>query len=193
MEKVRDRFDQLAGSYATRRFAWLCSWWQAYQSQHTSLHILSVTHDGSPVAFLPLYLDREQGRNELKLLGSGKACSDDLGLYAESAHVDTSVQMLVRSLRQSGEQGLWTRLEFDGVRNDNVVMNRFLLKLRQDFGADFFERIDQPCRVVTLHENFEKYLQNEVSRSQRTFLRKCIRDYLDNGRAPSRLRRLLMT
>jgi CelD/BcsL family acetyltransferase involved in cellulose biosynthesis len=183
--KDRAAFDQLAGDYFTRRYAWLTAWWHAYRNDGTQLHILKVSDADRIVGFLPLCIINRNGSQDLVLLGSGKACSDDLGLYAQAGLESEVAQAAVSTLYQAGANGNWDRLHLEGVRNNCPAMNQLLLCLRSTFGADMYEQVDQPCRVLNLGRSMDDYFAS-ISSNQRKNLRKLHREYNLAGRVTNK-------
>ncbi len=180
--KVKEEFNNLAGDYITRRFAWQEAWWNAYSSEDAHLNILKVKFGERTIGYLPLYLIKSYLGLELRLLGDGKACSDDLGVYSAKGFEEQCAQTIASHLHESGLQGQWTSLTLEGVRNNCLAMNRLLLAFRESFGSSFYEQVDQVCRVAELGNCLESYISNSVSSNSRKVFRKISRQYIDTGR-----------
>ncbi len=181
-EAVRQSFDDLAGDYFTRRFAWLSAWWDAFRNDQRQLYILAVHNDETPIAFLPLYLSNNApaGR-ELALLGSGKACSDNMQLFVQPGYEIEAAESIVDYLFQSGLSGQWNRLVLEGVRVETIAMQRLLLRLRTHLDQSLYEIKNESCWEVPLAATWPEFIAAQ-SKQKRQFFNRMDREYFNEGR-----------
>jgi len=183
----RERFDTLAGDYFTRRFAWLSAAWFHCSRPGDRLSILCVCRDQVPIGYLPLFTREHPIRGRcLKFVGSGKPCSDRMGIYVAPEDCAEVSDALAEHLRSSGEQGEWDWLELEGVQMRDACMHRFLRSLRQAFGMGLYEQKHVNCWEVSLPDSWEGYL-SQCGKNSRHEFRKLDRDYIKTGRAKRRI------
>ena len=179
----RERFDALAGEYFTRRFGWLSAAWLHCSKPGDRLSVLCASRGEEPVAYLPLF-GREHplhGRC-LRLVGSGKPCSDGIGIFVGREDCDAACDAVVAHLWQRGESGEWDWLELEGVQMRDERMHRFLASLRRGFGPGLYEQRQANCWEVRLPATWDAYLA-QCGKNSRQEFRKLCRDYLQSGRA----------
>ena len=178
-----DNFNRLAGDYFTRRTDWAKAWWQTYQSQYGSLYIIQVLDADATIGYLPLCLSCEPGSSrKLTFLGSGKACSDDLRMLAESGREADVANQIADYLYKRGQAGEWDEISLDGIRIGNRSSQQLLKAFRATFGSGFHETQDQSCWELALPKLWDDYLAMR-SRGSRHAAKKLIRTYFDTRRA----------
>ncbi len=177
------QFDQLAGTYFTRSYNWLRSWWDCYQTSDKQLYILRAQEDDRVIGYLPLYLQNDPIRGRLlSFIGSGKACSDDMQLQTAAVHRPDVSRAIAEHLHATGSAGEWDYLQLEGVRMASPTMRSFLQNLRHYFDGSLSELRDQNCWSIPLPGTWEEYLQAR-STKYRAHFRKLDRQYFQTGRA----------
>lgn len=114
-----ERLRGFAGDYNLgfcRSWEWTQAWWDAF-GDDKSLQVAWVAgEDDRPIGYLPMLreLSLAHGRT-LRLIGSGTACSDDIGLVALSQRRASVISALTRALLEVPRDLRWDELDWDGV------------------------------------------------------------------------------
>jgi len=172
-QNLRTEWNRLAGDRLCRRFEWLHAWWEANQSDY-DLSIAKLTTANGGLAFLPLAKQRAWiAGARLVWLGSGKACSDDMGMLCHENDTDEAAVGFTKFLTSQSREMTWDRLDLDGVRTDDVGMNRLLDQLHvSDPNTKTERRASLSCWVVELKENWPTQYDS-FSKRVRKLYRQC--------------------
>lgn len=109
-----------------RRFAWQYAWLQAYHGEHT-IKTLVARRDDRIIGILPLIESNNSVLGHtLEFIGSGKACSDDLGIICQS---DDNVGTANAFAQWLGHDESWDHINLDGIRANDAGMIRFAIAL----------------------------------------------------------------
>ncbi len=167
-ETYREEWNRLAGDRLTRSCEWLRSWWDAYKTEYR-LSILRVAREGETVAFFPIARHQTLHHGEtICFLGSGKACSDDMGiLMAEDVGEEVSAVLADYFRFPSGRTVQWDHMDFDGVRTDDPWMGRFLERLLKDERITVERRPSLNCWGVSVADGWDAYLSTLSKRVRR--------------------------
>ena len=170
----RTEWNRLAGNRMCRRFDWLHAWWEANQEDY-ELSIIKLTTAQGSVAYLPLAKQRAWiAGNCLVWIGSGKACSDDMGMVCEHDDMEIAADGFAKYLSEDSRGLAWDRLDLDGVRADDFGMNLFLNRLSEaDSSIQSERRPSLSCWIVSLHENWEMQYDG-FSKRVRKLYRQCL-------------------
>ena len=110
-QNLHKEWNQLAGERLCRRFEWLHAWWEANQADY-DLSIAKLTTSDGGLAFLPLAKQRAWIAGErLVWLGSGKACSDDMGMLCSENDMDEAAVGFAKFLASQSPGMTWDRLD----------------------------------------------------------------------------------
>jgi len=171
LESLKGDFDRLSKGAVMQRLCWLLPWWEAYQSSHT-LHVAVAYRDEQVCGILPL-VERNvviTGRT-LVFMGSGKVCSDDLGILVEEADSEEIAEAFATWLVESPDCCRWDHLDLDGVRANNRVMELFGQRLESLSDSQIERKASPNCWAAPLDGGLDAY------RSRLTYrVRKLIRD-----------------
>lgn len=197
LESLAPAWNQLAHGVPFRSWQWLGSWWRHYGAcsvEHPvrrELFVLAVRDAaGKPIAFAPWHIERQAGRgNIVKFLGSGEVCTDYLTLLCRSGReleaADAVADWLARLRKTSVEPRTrlteWDQLEFHGIADDDLAMNRLVERLAGR-GALVDRRSSEHCWRLELPARWEDYLQT-LSKSHRKQIRRLQRRLFDPGKA----------
>jgi CelD/BcsL family acetyltransferase involved in cellulose biosynthesis len=163
-------WDEITIPHFNRGFDWLRSWWDAYRSDH-ELMILEAVRDGNVLGFLPLARHRSLFTGDtLVWLGSGKACSDNMGLVCQPEDeylvAETFAGFLAAPTHRSYR---WDHIDLDGVRPQDPGMNVFLDKLIEGCRPSLERRVSLNCWELSLTESFPNYLASVSKRVRKMY------------------------
>ncbi len=185
LDELESGWNALAGEHLFRQWAWLRNWWR--HQQGLELRTMAIREEsGAVVGIVPLAMERHLVKGRvLSLLGSGKACSDYMGILsrpADEMRVATAAGKWLRTAAE-GEQGRtwkWDLLDLEGVPKSDVAVER----MAETVGGA--ERVEQTtsvrCWPISLPNDWETYLMGLSKRCRRK-LRELERKYLKTGRA----------
>jgi len=173
-------FDRLSKGATMQRLSWLIPWWDAYQVTHR-LHVLVAYRGESVCGIFPLAETHSAlaGRS-LVFMGSGKVCSDNLGILAERCDVEEVAVAFATWLIQSPDCCRWDQLDLDGVREDNQAMAHFGECIEALSGSQINRKPSPNCWAAPLDGGLEAY-RNRLTRR----VRKIVRDSeaaIDSGK-----------
>ena len=156
----REEWNRFAGDKLTRSYDWLRAWWDGYHHNY-QLFVLRASRDGETIAFFPLARQQKFVHGQtICFLGSGKACTDDVGILVSPQHFDevakTFADFLTKLSYSPGHH--WDHLDFDGVRSDDVPMNLFLSRLEQNATLKIERRPSLNCWKVDISAGWEPYV-----------------------------------
>ena len=169
-QNYRTEWNRLAGDRLCRRFDWLHAWWEANQDDY-DLSIIKLTTANGGIAFLPLAKHRAWIAGDCFVwLGSGKACSDDMGMLCGEQNTEEAAEGFAKFLSNKSPGSNWDRLDLDGVRADDVGMNRLLDKLHAtDSNTQTERRAGLSCWVVELKEDWSSQYDGFGKRVRKSY------------------------
>ncbi len=170
LKSLKADFDRLSHGATMQRLSWLASWWDAYQASHR-LHVL-VAYCGERVCgILPLAETTSAltGRS-LVFLGSGKVCSDDLGILADPIDSWEVAVAFATWLVQSPDCCRWDYLNLDGVRDGNQAMAHFGRCIEALSGSQIERKPSPNCWAAPLEGGLESY-RNRLTKRARKIVR----------------------
>ena len=117
-------WDAMAAKSPCQRFSWLYRWWQSFgKGRQLAVGVLEDA-SGRWVAALPCFGEiRGSHGMTLRLLGSGSACSDFVGLLARPGWESRAAQAFADDLlqRHAGLHRSWQLIDWDGVSGQDDV------------------------------------------------------------------------
>lgn len=169
-KELEKNWDTLDGGVLTRGYKWLSAWWDVYGNPG-ELRILVAKRRSRVVAILPL-LRRcclFQG-DTLCFLGSGRACSDRMGILSEPEDAEEAGNAFADYLlADSVAQNRWDHLDLDGVRSDDLAMNFFASRLAGNSLVHWERRVSPSNWVIPLVDGFDGYLASVSKRVRRMY------------------------
>ena len=178
-------WNRLAGDAPFKRWEWMEAWCRTLGAM-TSLRVLVVYDEMSrPIGIAPFCLESSLNRGRvLRFIGSGKACSDYMGLLTEQRHLYKVAAAVGTWLSQaaSGEHGKdeqWELLELEGVAEDDASV-RILTEHLDHTQPEWSPSLH--CWKVELPDDWEEYLGSLTKRARRK-LRQLQKEYIQTGRA----------
>ena len=180
LESLNDDFDRLSRGATMQRLSWLMPWWNSFAANY-KLHVLVAYRGESVCGILPLAESTltVTGRC-LVFMGSGKACSDDLGILSEMADADEVAEAFATWLVRSPDCCRWDHLDLDGVREDNTTMAYFGRSLEVLSGSSIERKPSPNCWATSLQGGLDTYRSRLTKRA-----RKIVREAeaaIDSGR-----------
>ena len=165
LESMKSDFDRLSNGAEMRRLSWLMPWWDAYQATH-QLHVLVAYRGESVCGILPLAekTSAVTGRS-LVFMGSGKVCSDDMGILAESVDSEELAAAFANWLVESPDCCRWDHLDLDGVREDNQAMDCFGQFIEALTGSQIERKRSPSCWAASLAGGQVTYLSRLTHRA----------------------------
>jgi len=167
LEALKGDFDRLAKGAVMQRLSWLLPWIKSYQSTH-SLHVL-VAYKGERVSGIFPLAETQlpvTGRS-LVFMGSGKACSDDLGILVEPSDSDEIAESFATWLAESQSCCRWDHLDLDGVRESNRTMEFFGRCLESRTGSRFERKSSPCCWAASVEGGFHEYKVRLTKRARK--------------------------
>ncbi len=188
LEALKGDWNRLAEESPFRSWEWLSCWYSCL-GQETRLQVLVVCDESSRiVGIAPFCIDSSLKRGRvMRFLGSGKACSDYMGLMVEPQHtyrVASAVASWLSSAASGtyGKQHVWELLELEGVtkEDDSVRILGDALACKSDWTQTL------NSWRVTLPDSWDTYLSGLTKRARRK-LRQLDKKFIATGRAEWRL------
>ena len=160
---------RLSHGAVMQRPSWLMPWWEAYQS-HYQLHGLVAYRDGLVCGIFPLVETTLAltGRS-LVLMGSGKACSDDLGILVRTDDAKEVATAFAEWLVHSPDCSRWDHLNLDGIRDSNLAMSWFASSIEEQSGTQFEHKSSPNCWATSLSGGLEEYKARLTKRARKIF------------------------
>jgi CelD/BcsL family acetyltransferase involved in cellulose biosynthesis len=168
--KLEECWDALDEGILTRGHRWLTAWWSVYGNL-SELRIFVAKRDGRVVAILPLLRKccLFQG-DTLCFLGSGRACSDRMGILSNPEDgKEAGVAFADHLLQTTSPEERWDHLDLDGVRSDDPTMNYFANRLANNSLVHWERRVSPSNWVIPLLDGFDGYLASVSKRVRRMY------------------------
>jgi CelD/BcsL family acetyltransferase involved in cellulose biosynthesis len=166
---LRD-WERLSHGAVMRRPSWLLPWWFANQSNHR-LHVLVAYKNEEVVGMMPLVETQSAWTGcTLVFMGSGKACSDDVGILCDEQNNLSVAIAFLKFLFESPGCAKWDHLNLDGIREDNACMNLFAEQLTSIGNVAIQRKTGPNCWAASLEGGLDTYL-NRLSKRARKILR----------------------
>ena len=180
-ESLRTEWEAIPESNPMLRWSWQRSWLTGFGS-NCKLAVLVARQDDRIIGILPQVSEHHWvAGKQLILIGSKRACSDNLSALVYPEHTTEVAIKFADWLVDAAQRGFWNRLNYDGVRPDNIFMqslnNAFLER-----GIIFESKPAPHCWAIPLPENFEMYLKG-LSKRARKLLKDLDRDFVASQRA----------
>ena len=189
-----DDWDRLAAGEPFRSWTWLSHWWRHYGSNDDAddfrkrLAVLCVFDDAGALAGIaPWYLERSAMHGRvLRPLGSGKVCSDYLGVLCHPAIKEAIVMRLADYLvEQACDEGpkalRWDLLQLDGIDAEDQTIAELAGCLAVS-DCTVHRRAGMNCWRLELPADWESYVAS-LSKNLRRDARRLEREFLETGRA----------
>ena len=181
---------RLTANSPFQSWEWITSWY-ATLGAHFKLCVLAVYDDaGRLIGAAPWCLQESFARGRMiRNLGTGKACSDYVGILCHASAREQVAQAIVSFLDEMPSQGgrgplEWDLLELDGVDASDYAMQVLVAKLSQTGRVQM--ESGPNCWAVQLPATWEEYLQN-LGKPSRRKIRTLWKRYVASGRAVWRL------
>jgi CelD/BcsL family acetyltransferase involved in cellulose biosynthesis len=172
---LKPEWDALSDAAVMRGFDWLTAWWSSNREEH-QLQILVAKRGEAVIGILPLALTKHAWMgNTLVFLGSGKVCSDDTGILCTPSDAIPVADAFADYLASAPEACRWDHLNLDGVREDNVAMQRFLETLQTRTGSNLEIKTSPCCWSTNLDGGWTKF-EASLSRRIRKIYRQVCRE-----------------
>ena len=167
LESLKGDFDRLSKGVVVQRLFWLLPWWEAYESSH-ALHVLVAYRGAEVCGILPLAETRlvVTGRT-LVFMGSGKVCSDDLGILVKDSDSQEIAEAFATWLVESPDCCRWDHLDLDGVRENNRTMELFGQHLESLTGSPIERKSSPNCWAASLEGGLDAYRSRLTKRARK--------------------------
>lgn len=184
-------WDRLAAGNPFRSWAWNSAWWQAYgeddSDRKNRLWTLGVLDDQNRLrGIAPWYQYHSKTKGSvISFLGSENVCTDYLGIMAapgdESAVVNLITDFLLDPSGSSSvemsepsdhrQSGRWDLLSFDGIENEDPIMNLFAERIQSEDSLKFHRKPGLSCWRLELPSTIEAFLALKSKNFNRMFKR----------------------
>ena len=150
-----------------QRLSWLLPWWHAYQATYR-LHVLVAYRGELVCGIMPLAESTSAltGRS-LVFMGSGKVCSDDLGILVQSSDIEEVAVAFATWVVESPDCCQWDHLDLDGVREGNQAMEYFGGMLEVLTGSKIERKPSPSCWTASLAGGYDAYLSRLTKRARK--------------------------
>jgi len=119
----------------------------------------------------------------LILIGSGRACGDDLGILAACGAEEKVASELSNWLANANGKDTWDCLDLDGIQPSNRVIAEFQQQLRSVHQIDFEVKPSESCWAIEISGGWEQVLTSMSKRMRRLVKNSMMTDYIETGRA----------
>ena len=140
-------------------FDWNISWWKAFQ-ERGQLQLLALVSQGKTIGIAPLYIDRWFGLRRLRLLASGKTCTDYADLICDPQHYELCALSVAEYIREQ---------KFPVVELECTREDRLTLFMKENLG-DLYQadhRDVEPSWILALPETMKAFTTNAKSSLRR--------------------------
>ncbi len=167
LESLSSDFIRLSAGAAMQRLSWLLPWWEAYQANY-KLHVLVGFRGENVCGIFPLVESTSAltGRS-LVLMGSGKACSDNLGILVEDVDSEPVANTFADWLVNSPDCCRWDLLNLDGIRESNRAMAHFSESMQALAGTQIQRKESPNCWSVSLAGGFDAFKSRLTKRASK--------------------------
>lgn len=182
---IQSDWSRLAGASPCESWAWMTSWWKHY-GQQRELFVLVVRDGHRVVCIAPWFLEHSAAEGRcIRVLGSGKVCSDYIALLTAQDHRATATGAIAEWLRDSNHDGQashrWDVLHLEGVRKDEHAILGLVGELER-FGQSIHCEPTDGCWRLEVPGSRKEFLSSLKKYRRRKF-RNIFDRYIDNGRA----------
>ncbi len=182
LSEIAGDWNGLAGSNPFRRWEWLEAWWRHFRRVSDELFVLTIRDaEHRLIGLAPWYVTRSSlsGR-VVRFLGSGRVCSDYLGILCVQGR-ELDVARALAAWLVSSAAGSFQAIELTGVRaDDESVLQLCQALLERNHQVHRTHGVS--CWRVQLPDSWDSYLMS-LSKSRRERVRQLGRRQLDTGRA----------
>ena len=122
LETNREQWDSVAGSFPFFRWNWMANWFRHLGQQHQLAVLVAIDTNGDWQGIAPWFIDSSKPLSrKLRLLGSGDACSDYVGMICgsrcdEKKFMTLATDWLVENIANSETLGRIDVVELEGIQ-----------------------------------------------------------------------------
>ncbi len=167
LESLAGDFARLSNGAAMQRLSWLMPWWNAYNATYR-LHVLVAFRGENVCGIMPLAETTSAVTGmSLVFMGSGKVCSDDLGILAQSSDIEEVAVAFATWVVESPDCCQWDHLDLDGVREGNQAMECFGRVIEALTGSKIERKPSPSCWAASLAGGYDTYLSRLTKRTRK--------------------------
>jgi len=171
--QLQDDWNCLTRGVPFRSWQWLFPWWKHFGTDR-DLYVLAVRDDADVlVGAAPLFREYHPTQGHvLRLLGSGRVCTDYMTILATNEHQEAVAEAIADWLSRvahGGEQQ-WEVLELDEVSATDAMIPLLVTALAER-GCTPHRRPGMNCWRLPLADRWEDFLKSR-SHNRRSHLRK---------------------
>lgn len=180
---IFDDWNQLARENRMRSASWGQAWWKSFADRCVP-YVLVVRNEMGVQGVFPLALERSTFRGRrLILIGSGKACGDDLGILAAPGTEKQVVHALTNWLLKAKGSDAWDSLDLDGIQPSNTLMAEFHHQMESICQSPIQIKPSLHCWAIDVSIGWDNLLTDMSKRMRRLVKNSLIKDYIETGRA----------
>ena len=162
---LQDVWNEVAGDCPLRSWQWLHSWWETFETNRELFVLVCETDDHEVAGILPLCLKRQLTSGDvLTFLGSGKACTEYLSVFAKPQYESEVAVALATWLMDN--QRTWDQIDLENVVADDSPIDQFLLALKEQ-DAEIGAVDGDACWRIELPDTHEEYVDRLAKRFRR--------------------------
>jgi CelD/BcsL family acetyltransferase involved in cellulose biosynthesis len=187
LDDLQVDWDRLAGNHRMRSSQWARAWWQSFP--HRCIPYVLMVRDRQGVQGLfPLALENTALRGRrLILIGSGKACGDNLGILAAAGLEKHVACSLADWLVEANGANSWDSLDLDGVQPSDTTMQAFQKQFESVHQIPVTQKASESCWAIDLRSGWDGFLHGLSKRTRRMVQNEILGSYLETGRARLRV------
>ncbi len=160
----RIAWDSVAENQPFLRWSWMVNWLR-YGIENVSPAVLVGLVDEQWVGIAPFCIEQDSARliRKLRLLGSGKACSDYVGLIVRPPHQRTFTECvadwIASGLQSESQLGRVDAIELEGCSLDDST-TKYLFELLSANGLKQHDSEIEGCWQMDLEDSWERQNQS---------------------------------
>jgi hypothetical protein len=182
LDTLRNDWDRLDQGRRMRSFTWARTAIDCF-GKDLQPYVLVAKKNESIQAILPLTLESSviRGRR-LQLIGSGKACGDNLGLLALDNDLQNVSEAFAKWLSLADGPDAWDCLDLDGLQPSQSTTKALLNAFSEQDGWTVDRKSSPSCWLVSIEEKWHDY-ELRLSKRVRKILKEINDNFLSTGRA----------
>lgn len=186
IEEIRGPWMELSKGQPFCSPVWMAAW-AKHCCTNGKPFVLGIFDNDTLVGIAPFHTHRSRiGADRLEFLGTGKACSEYLGILAspevtECVTDHLSKWMMEAAFGTHGDENRWQRLDLESVSLQDRG-SRLLCEKLAGRGAELIEGESAPCWRIELQQSCDEWLAG-LNKSIRRKIRLLEKQAIHSGRA----------
>jgi CelD/BcsL family acetyltransferase involved in cellulose biosynthesis len=190
LRSMRDEWEKLALNRPFCSPDWMIPWSEHFRTARRPF-VLAVYHNDQLIAIAPWHIHTSAlGTARVGFLGTGKACSEYLGLLVEEGFEESTADqlsdwMVQAAMGEHGPENRWDRLDLEAISHDDQPIDLLSKKLSER-GCQPTVQDGPVCWRLAVEETADQWLMR-LNKSIRRKLRQLDQQAIKTGRATYRI------